>query len=269
MENQYIIDQIQIRAKELEQFVAKQQTGIDPLFIEVLKKKCVDLYELVLTLNHAKMIEHTVSKETRVWNLPESMIDEVPLEPIQEPFFQEPLIENSEPLVDTIVPIIEAQIHSDSVVNETYQSEEQKLEEISLTESHAQDSEIINDFIDGKIAQDKPVEQIPIPLVELHEISLHEKLSSSAESKIGLADKLQQKVESLKSAISLNQKIAFVNVLFKENTVEYAKAIEKLNNANNVDEAMRYFTELKLHYDWENDNELVKSLQGLIEKRFA
>jgi hypothetical protein len=105
--------------------------------------------------------------------------------------------------------------------------------------------------------------------VELHELSLHEKLSTGAESKIGLADKLQQKVENLKSAISLNQKIAFVNILFKENTVEYAKAIEKLNNANNVDEAMRYFTELKLHYDWENDNELVKTLQGLIEKRFA
>lgn len=269
MENQQTIDQIHLRAKELEQLIAKHQNGVDQLFVEVLKRKCVDLYELILTLNNAKMIEHTVSKESRVWNLPESMTNEVPSESAQEEFVQESLVEKSEQEVETIVPIIEAQIHSDTIVTEVDHSEEHLFEEIHLSENDVQSSEEINNLIDQEISQNKPLEQTSIPLVEVHELSLHEKLSSGAEPKIGLADKLQQKVESLKSAISLNQKIAFVNILFKENTVEYAKAIEKLNNANNVDEAMRYFAELKLHYDWENDNELVKTLQGLIEKRFA
>jgi len=268
MENQYIIDQIQIRAKELEQFVAKQQTGIDPLFVEVLKKKCVDLYELVLTLNNAKMIEHAASQQTRVWNLPETM-EERTTEKAQENLMQESFLETIEPEVEAIMPIIESQAHGEPNFIETDVKENAIPDEILPIENEIISTQDINEWIEEKIAEEKPLEQTPLPAVELHELSLHEKLSTGAESKIGLADKLQQKVENLKSAISLNQKIAFVNILFKENTVEYAKAIEKLNNANNVDEAMRYFTELKLHYDWENDNELVKTLQGLIEKRFA
>jgi hypothetical protein len=57
--------------------------------------------------------------------------------------------------------------------------------------------------------------------------------------------------------------------LFSENTVEYAKAIEKLNQANNLDEALRYYSELKIHYQWDTQHELVKDLEQLIVKRFS
>jgi hypothetical protein len=103
----------------------------------------------------------------------------------------------------------------------------------------------------------------------ISEISLHEKLSAHIDNKPALADKLGKNVESLKAAISLNQKIAFVNILFQENVVDYAKSIEKLNQSSNIDEALRYFTELKHLYGWESTNELVKDLQKLIEKRFS
>lgn len=105
---------------------------------------------------------------------------------------------------------------------------------------------------------------INIPQTEL---SLHQKISGNKHNDIN--ERINEsRVESLKAAIGLNKKIAFVNDLFKENTVEYAKAIDKLNISTDLNEAMRFFNELKHQYSWDNDNENVIELEQLIQKRF-
>jgi hypothetical protein len=101
------------------------------------------------------------------------------------------------------------------------------------------------------------------------ELSLLDKLSASMRTPDVYEKISREQQQSLKQAINLNKKIAFVNNLFKENTVEYAKAIEKLNASTTVHEALRYFNELKHQYSWSNENLLVKELETLIEKRFA
>lgn len=108
------------------------------------------------------------------------------------------------------------------------------------------------------------------PVVEpAPELSLLDKLSASMRTPDVYEKIAREQQQSLKQAINLNKKIAFVNNLFNENTVEYAKAIEKLNASTTVHEALRYFNELKHQYSWSNENALVKELEGLIEKRFA
>ncbi len=101
------------------------------------------------------------------------------------------------------------------------------------------------------------------------ELSLLDKLSASMRTPDVYEKISREQQQSLKQAINLNKKIAFVNNLFNENTVEYAKAIEKLNASTTVHEALRYFNELKHQYSWSNENLLVKELETLIEKRFA
>ena len=101
------------------------------------------------------------------------------------------------------------------------------------------------------------------------ELSLLDKLSASMRMPDVYEKIAREQHQSLKQAINLNKKIAFVNNLFNENTVEYAKAIEKLNASTTVHEALRYFNELKHQYSWSNENILVKELESLIEKRFA
>ena len=101
------------------------------------------------------------------------------------------------------------------------------------------------------------------------ELSLLDKLSASMRTPDVYEKISREQQQSLKQAINLNKKIAFVNNLFNENTVEYAKAIEKLNASTTVHEALRYFNELKHQYSWSNENLLVKELEALIEKRFA
>ena len=96
---------------------------------------------------------------------------------------------------------------------------------------------------------------------------MHQKISGNKQADINERYN-ESKVESLKSAIGLNKKIAFVNELFSENTVEYAKAIDKLNLSVDLNEAMRFFNELKHQYSWDNENENVMELEQLIQKRF-
>lgn len=106
------------------------------------------------------------------------------------------------------------------------------------------------------------IEKIILPDTERLNDKLKEKSITSDKSFI------EPRIENLKTAITLNRKIAFVNELFKENVVEYAKAIEKLNTSIDRDEAMNYFHELKSQHAWENANALVSELESLVERRY-
>lgn len=103
----------------------------------------------------------------------------------------------------------------------------------------------------------------------VQEVSVLDKLSAGLRTPDVYEKITKTQQQSLKQAINLNKKIAFVNNLFNENTVEYAKAIEKLNASTSLHEALRYFNELKHQYNWNNENALVKDLEQLIEKRFS
>jgi hypothetical protein len=86
---------------------------------------------------------------------------------------------------------------------------------------------------------------------------------------VPLADKtIEAPIDNIKGAINLNKKIALVKILFNENVVEYAKAIERLNNALDKTDAMRIYNELKHQHQWDNENELVLDLEQLITRRF-
>ena len=87
---------------------------------------------------------------------------------------------------------------------------------------------------------------------------------------VPMADKtIEAPIDNIKGAINLNKKIAFVKMLFNENVVEYAKAIERLNNATDRIDALRIHNELKDLHAWENQHELVQELEQLIKRRFA
>ena len=71
-----------------------------------------------------------------------------------------------------------------------------------------------------------------------------------------------------KLAINLNDKFRFINELFAGNTNEYNIAIEQLNNVDSMDEASAYIKGLKSIYNWDDNHEMVKNMNGLIQKRF-
>ena len=214
----------------------REATAID---LELLKRQCVSLYETVLKLRAGGQTIQAVEEFTET---------EIPPASMEEFEIKEANIignQSGDVLVQPVNEVTEQEVHHEPVIAVKLESEsEQDLFTEPVVEKK---SNLIN-----------------IPASEL---SIHAKISGNKQADIN--ERINDsKVESLKAAIGLNKKIAFVNDLFKENTVEYAKAIDKLNSSIDLDEALRYFNELKHQYAWSNDHDLVIEFEQLIQKRF-
>lgn len=72
-----------------------------------------------------------------------------------------------------------------------------------------------------------------------------------------------------KLAININDKFRLINELFSSNANEYSIAIEQLNNVSTREEADTYLKGLKNIYHWDEENEMVKRLIAMNQKRFS
>ena len=149
------------------------------------------------------------------------------------------------------------------------------VEEITITETVVTPRKLEIPVFETKLVneeqKEKPVAFFSIgkTVMPKTEPSLNDMIAQNLDG-FQLSEKvIEPKIDNLKTAISLNKKIAFVNDLFKENVVEYAKSIDKINSSNNLSEAMLIWTELKVAHNWNNENTLVKDLEKLIQRRFS
>jgi primosomal protein N'' len=78
-----------------------------------------------------------------------------------------------------------------------------------------------------------------------------------------------ERKELPKIAININDKFRFINELFDSNANEYNIAIEQINSVNTLNEMNNYLKGLTSIYHWKEDNEVVKNLFTLAQKRFS
>ncbi|TGE07557.1 hypothetical protein [Hymenobacter fodinae] len=99
--------------------------------------------------------------------------------------------------------------------------------------------------------------------------SLSETLRQERPAAATLAEKAP-KVESLREAISINQRFSFINELFNGENMEYHSVIQYLDTLPNAESAKRYVTEnLSAQYNWSRKEEHVNKLLKLIDRKFA
>lgn len=72
-----------------------------------------------------------------------------------------------------------------------------------------------------------------------------------------------------KITVSINDKFRLINELFASNANEYNIAIEQLNNVASKEEADAYLKGLKNIYNWDEENEMVKKMYTMNQKRFS
>lgn len=243
--------QIQMASLEIHEMITALYSGSEPSTLDrdLLKAKLIALYDLLQQQQPSTELERVpINEIVESVAHPLAIVDETPAE------------------VETLVEVMETQPEVLNLLNDIPPAPiEPSYEEQTLTQTEIHNLEI--DAILEQHEQELPV--IP-PSIDTAERSLHEKIASSLPTSPALADKLgSTQLLNLKNAINVNLKIAMVNTLFGENTVDYVKAIDKLNTSENIHEAMRYFTELKLSYNWDQDQPLVKELEQLIQKRFT
>ena len=84
-----------------------------------------------------------------------------------------------------------------------------------------------------------------------------------------LAARLQsQTVNSLRSAIGINDKFLFVNELFGGSMEKYNRSIENLDDVKTLNGALIYLNELRIELQWNSNNEAYKKLLELVHRKF-
>lgn len=123
----------------------------------------------------------------------------------------------------------------------------------------------------------------PLPDTDVASVPLHEKLKAGQPAAQPLAETLRAtaaptslveragpKVETLREAISINQRFSFINELFGGENMEYHAAIQHVDSLPTADQARAYVTgDLSQRYDWSRKEEHVNKLLKLIERKFA
>ena len=120
----------------------------------------------------------------------------------------------------------------------------------------------------------------PLPNTDPVSVPLHEKLKAGQPTTAPLAETLRAtaapteragpKVETLREAISINQRFSFINELFGGENMDYHAAIQRLDSLPTADQARTYVTaDLSQRYDWSRKEEHVNKLLKLIERKFA
>ena len=123
-----------------------------------------------------------------------------------------------------------------------------------------------------KIMQSVPLAEEPVaPIVS--EIS--ENITESApeinfeEKKEETPPVVNEENLSLKKIeFSINDRFRVINELFFQNPKEFETALQQLNAIYTIDETLFYLDSLKQIYNWKDDNQLVKTLYSLANKRF-
>jgi hypothetical protein len=96
--------------------------------------------------------------------------------------------------------------------------------------------------------------------------SLNDRLSREA-SKPMLAGNFK-KIMKIKDSLTINQKFMFTKVLFHGDFELFSKAIDRLDQLDNVQTALRYIDE-EYASTWDRDSEEFHEFMELVEKRFA
>ncbi|MDQ2795310.1 MAG: hypothetical protein M3Y12_15060 [Bacteroidota bacterium] len=123
----------------------------------------------------------------------------------------------------------------------------------------------------------------PQPATGSNPVPLHEKLKAGQPAAPALADTLRSttapaslaeragpKVETLREAISINQRFSFINELFSGENMDYHAAIQHLDSLPTSEQARSYVSgDLSQRYDWSRKEEHVNKLLKLIERKFA
>jgi hypothetical protein len=267
---------------------------------ELLKKQCTDLFELILKLkteeqenNHSSAtslakpeepVEVIAEKPTPIETIP-------PAPSIKEIHDFQDILKSSPPdlsLDEALTKIAEIEpVITTPVIEEIKIQEPAKEELFTAIEPipvpppvhpKIEPSNELNINIE-KAVENKRIQKTVMPeFPEKQAIPLNETFKEREatfndknlkESLGPIAEKsLELPIDNIKNAINLNKKIAFVNELFNKNVFEYAKSIDRLNQATDFNEALRIFTELKHQYAWSNQNELVLDLERIIKRRF-
>ena len=127
--------------------------------------------------------------------------------------------------------------------------------------------------------EDSPlVEEPPVEIVEEEAVTLFEAAQTAGAEKQVVLDALTARqawrtdmpgapVRDIRSAISLNDRVLFINRLFNEDPVDFQQVLSDLNQMAGLDEAVSYIAQA--HPEWDFDSEIVYRFMMALRRKIS
>lgn len=155
---------------------------------------------------------------------------------------------------------------------ETETKQDESKEKETIEEEHALET-IASDNVE--VIEDESEKEVSITQTQSVEIKAGDEVYSFYErfTKVrndSLMDKLSaQKVQTLKGAFGLNDKLQIINELFDGDSTKFEKAIETLDKQESDEKARLKLSEIAAQHQWEPDHLLVEDFAKMVERRYA
>ncbi|MBP3663178.1 MAG: hypothetical protein J6J25_08755 [Bacteroidales bacterium] len=161
-------------------------------------------------------------------------------------FYSEPLSAEPEPETLSVEeePAVGPEVISEEVAVET--AAVPSSEQVAVVTP-----EEVND--DLPFFEDMPAEPAPAILNDVQPSSDVPVIDAMLDKHAWRTDMPGTAVKDIRSAISLNDRILFINFLFNEDPMSFQETLTKLNSMASFDEAATYMMTAFPHWNWESD----------------
>ena len=161
-------------------------------------------------------------------------------------FYSEPLSAEPEPETLSVEeePAVEPEVISQEIAVGT--AAEPSSEQVTVETPEEVDDDL-------PFFEDMPVEQAPVILNDVQPSSDVPVIDAMLDKHAWRTDMPGTAVKDIRSAISLNDRILFINFLFNEDPMSFQETLTKLNSMASFDEAATYMMTAFPHWNWESD----------------
>lgn len=266
---------IRVQLERLDAKMAELQQAVDP---EEFEADSIDLE-----------IEETVAAGQTAGELVPETVEDIPLEDLPSddlPFVdeepaEEPVAETAE---ETMTELAEETVTepAEEPVSEQVEEPEQVPETVSepepeqLAEPEAA-PELEQEFEPEPVDESEPepvTEPVPDLVAEPVAVTLAEKAESAARPTVNDAMAAQQawrkdmpgsQVKDIRSAISLNDRVLFINGLFREDPMTFQESLTKINQMASLDDVVAY---LRNDFpEWDMNSEIVYRFMMAVRRK--
>jgi hypothetical protein len=238
------LEQLDVKMAELQQVVDPDDVSAMPIDLEILENEVDSVQEDVLVEDDLPFVEDSVTEEVE----------------LEEPVDEELVVE--EPVVEEVaVEETEAQVQEEVVEEDPVVEGVAEVEEIEVVEAV---EEMMTEDDDD---DDLPLFAEPKPLFEAAIESPKAKktvIDVMTDKEAWRTDMVGTPVRDLLSAISLNDRVQFINVLFKGDPVLFQQTRAKINAMTSLDEVVGYLTST---FDWDMGSQVVYRFMMAVRRK--
>lgn len=254
------LDEVKSILKSLEDY-----DTIPEIDIDLIKDKCRKIYDNILNINNFNNEKDAVAEQKVIKKTENKQENEILEDATVTPALQEEKSVEDEAKINTdTVNEEKEEITTESELSENQDEKEDKKEQVIETETT--EKEELKETEQKTISDNKTESVQKENVVNISGLKQIKALISEFKNADDLATQLKlAPIDDINSAISINDRIAFVNELFDGDNDLFANCTQKINSLQNIDDAVSLLSE-KINFDTENNTH--KKFIELIYRRF-